>query len=226
MIRLGDARYNRLIRTQFPEIMINHGHRISGRNECQIPKIPVPKLVRSGTNPTETIKPRDGVDFKGNKNKLSEEHREARIEESRIFMCANSLSSKLNTRLIILEDIGPTMINLLGATVEFSPEFFEQHLHRSGDRGNEIQELPPSAWRTSNLQRNYVFLEWRRPVKCWTQEPITPSQWEDLLGNFLPHDQPFNQPYPEGTEQIEKIGDDVGGPKDTEYRLETTTNIF
>lgn len=167
-----------------------------------------------------------GVNFGLRQNQKPEERRQARTEESRIFMCANSLWPDVDTRLIILEDIGPTMINLLGATFELSPEFFEEHLHRSGYRGNDLQELSPSAWRTSSLQKNYVSMEWRRPVKRWTQEPITPAQWEDLLGYFRPHHQPYGPPHLEGTERLEQIGDDVGGPKDAEYRLETTTNIF
>ena len=159
-------------------------------------------------------------------NPIFEERRQSRIEDSRVFMCADSLGSDVDTRLIVLEDIGPTMINLLGATFELSPEFFEEHLHRSGYRGTDLQELSPSAWRTSSLQKDYVSMEWRRPVKRWIQEPITPSQWGELLGHFSPDRQTYNRPYLERVERMEQTEGDVGRPEDAEYWLETTTNIF
>ncbi len=135
-----------------------------------------------------------------------EEQRQAAIEKGSSFICSNGLWPEVTTRLILLEDIGPTLINLLGATFDLSPEFFEAHLHRSGYRGNELNDVPPSAWKTRNLQKDYVSIEWRRPVERWRQEPITPLQWDELLG----------------LESSRLLGD----LKDAEYRLNTTTNVF
>ena len=133
----------------------------------------------------------------------------ARIEETQIFMCAKSLWPEVDTRLIMLEDIGPTMINLLGAIFKLSPEFFAEHLHRSGYHGDALHELPPSGWRTSNLHKDYVSMEWRRPIKRWLQEPITPSQRTDLL-------------------ELEnaRLQGGFGGFTSAQYRLQTTANIF
>ena len=146
------------------------------------------------------------IDFEIGENILSEEQKQAEVEKCRDFICTNSLWPKFTTRLILLEDIGPTMINLLGATFGLSPEFFEEHLHRSGYRGNELNDVPPSAWTTCNLQKDYVSVEWRRPVERWRQEPITPSQWDELL-SF-------------------KSSRLLGNLEDAKYRLNTTTNIF
>lgn len=146
------------------------------------------------------------IDFGTGENTLSDRRRSAEIEKGRDFICTKSLRPEVTTRLVLLEDIGPTIINLLGAMFGLSPEFFEEHLYRSGYRGNELNDVPPSAWKTRNLQKDYVSIEWRRPVERWRQEPITPSQWDKLLG----------------LESSRLLGD----LEDAKYRLTTTTNVF
>ena len=140
------------------------------------------------------------------KVRLSEEQRQAAIQKVRGFIRSNNLWPEVTTRLILLEDIGPTMIDLLGATFDLSPEFFAEHLHRSGYRGNDVHEIPPSAWKTRNLQKDYVSMEWRRPVERWRQEPVTPSQWDELL-------------------ELESQGLS-GRLEGAQYLLNRTTNVF
>lgn len=153
------------------------------------------------------------IEFETRETAVSEEYRRARIEESRAFMCANSLWPEVNTRIIVVEDIGPTMISLLGVVFELSPEFFAEHLYRSGYRGNEGLELSPSAWRTSNLQKHYVSMEWRRPVQRWRQEPVTLAQRSQLL-------EMENSVLEGEFEGLKDVRESL------HYRLKTTTNIF
>lgn len=154
------------------------------------------------------------IEFETRETAVSEEYRRARIEESRAFMCVNSLWPEVNTRIIVVEDIGPTMISLLGVVFELSPEFFAEHLYRSGYRGNEGLELSPSAWRTSNLQKDYVSMEWRRPVQRWRQEPVTLAQRSQLL-------EMENYSFLKGEFEGLKYA-----RESLHYRLNTTTNIF
>lgn len=92
----------------------------------------------------------------------------SKLDECRQFICSNNSLSQVETRLVVVEDLGPSLINLLGATFDLSPEFFEEHLHRSRYGGFRAPGMPPSDWRTSNLQKNYVSFAWYRPGESWT----------------------------------------------------------
>ena len=120
------------------------------------------------------------IDFMSKKRSQSQDVAYSKLDECRHFICSTDLFSQVDTRLVVVEDLGESMINLLGATFDLSPEFFEEHLHRSDYRGFELPGPPPSTWRTSNLQKNYVSFAWSRPGDSWTFD-IEPGQWKDLL---------------------------------------------
>ena len=50
-----------------------------------------------------------------------------------------------------MEDIGLSLIDLLGAIFDLSPELFEEHLYRSDYRGYRASETSPLTWTTGNL---------------------------------------------------------------------------
>ncbi len=138
------------------------------------------------------------------------------LGDTQKFLDGKSSWPDVDTRLVVLEDIGPTLIRLLGSTFNISPEFFAEHLHRSGYRGGKENDAPPSAWRTSNMHKNYVSVKWYRPGNRWIQEPNTLLQRRAIL-----------DPEAERLRGIEHVQNYVSGDMtDIEYTLQTTTNIF
>lgn len=118
------------------------------------------------------------VDFRPERD----DSRDSKLDECHKFLFSTNTSSRVDTRLIIVEDLGPSLINLLGATFDLSPEFFEEHLYLSKYRGHRNPGAPPSTWRTSNLQKNYVSFVWSRPGESWALD-IEPGKWNDLYNS-------------------------------------------
>ena len=121
----------------------------------------------------------------------------SKLDECHHFICSIDLSSQVDTRLVVVEDLGPSLINLLGATFDLSPEFFEEHLYRSDYRGFSVSGPSPSTWRTSNLQKNYVSFAWSKPGESWRLE-IEPGQWEDLLRHDTARVETVTETYKDG----------------------------
>ena len=140
----------------------------------------------------------------------------AKLEELHKIVCGNSLWPNVDTRLVIIEDLSTRLIDFLGETFDLSPEFFEEHLHRSGYLGYKANEPSPETWSTSSLQKNYVSVKWYRPVNRWRQEPNTPLQRQTLLNSALKE--------LKGTYRVQTHRQDV--PTEVTYSLKTTTNIF
>lgn len=99
----------------------------------------------------------------------------------REIICARSTGPFVDTRLLIVEDLSRPAIDLLGSTLDLSPEFFEEHLHRSGYQDGTQDDPMPQTWSTNNMEKNYVSLKWYRPVNRWNQEPNSLAQRELLL---------------------------------------------
>lgn len=136
------------------------------------------------------------------------------LEVIRNMLRGKSSWSNVDTRLIIIEDISPRLIKLLGATFTISPEFFEEHLHRSGYYSDEANEQSPQAWNTSSLRKSYVSVKWCRPVNRWRQEPFTRSERNALLQSGSAELQ--------GTFKPEAISPSIT----LDYTTTTMTNIF
>lgn len=137
----------------------------------------------------------------------------SKLDECHHFICSIDLSSQVDTRLVVVEDLGPSLINLLGSTFDLSPEFFEEHLYRSDYRGFRVSGPSPSTWRTSNLQKTYVSFAWSRPGESWRLE-IEPGQWEDLLRHDTPRVETVTETYKDGL------------LREVSHRFVANTNIF
>lgn len=82
-------------------------------------------------------------------------------------------------RTILVEDLSPVLINMLGATFQIPPHVFEQHLDRSGyskkfeSRDNKV------AWHARSSAQGYSSITWYRPVLPLI--PLTNRTREKLL---------------------------------------------
>ena len=153
-------------------------------------------------------------DFMSEGNLQSQDFACPNLEQCRQFICPIGSLSQVETRLVVVEDLGPRLIELLGETFDLSPEFFEEHLYRSDYRGYRVSETPPSTWRTSNLQKNYVSLAWSRPGESWTTV-IEPGLWE----NLLEHDTAR-------VDVITQFNNEIGQSENVFHKFVAKTNIF
>ena len=153
-------------------------------------------------------------DFMPEDNVQSQDFVSPNLELCRQFICPVGSLSQVETRLVVVEDLGPSLINLLGATFDLSPEFFEEHLYRSDYRGYRVSETSPSTWTTSNLQKNYVSLAWSRPGESWTTV-VEPGRWENLLG----HDSAR-------VEVVTQFNNEIGQSENVFHQYVANTNIF
>ena len=153
-------------------------------------------------------------DFMSEDDAQSQDFECPNLEQCRQFICPIGSLPQVETRLVIVEDLGPSLINVLGATFDLSPEFFEEHLYRSDYRGYRASETSPSTWTTSNLQKNYVSLAWSRPGESWTTV-IEPGQWESLLGHDTAR-----------VEVVTQFNDEIGQSENVFHQFVAKTNIF
>jgi hypothetical protein len=68
------------------------------------------------------------------------------------------------SRMIIVEDLCSEVTAALGSVFKLDPEFFAEHLNRSGYNGADYGDPPPTRWKTAHLPKNYASMTWRRPV--------------------------------------------------------------
>ncbi|KAF2684034.1 hypothetical protein K458DRAFT_431647 [Lentithecium fluviatile CBS 122367] len=67
-------------------------------------------------------------------------------------------------RIVLVEDLTPAFIDLLGATFKIPPQFFEDHLDRSGYDMMEGRIQKATAWQTRFTAKGHASLTWFRPV--------------------------------------------------------------
>jgi hypothetical protein len=95
------------------------------------------------------------------------------------------VSEECAQRLILVEDLTPALIDLLGATFQIPPHVFEEHLERSGYRGVVDRRDDATAWHTRPSAHGYSSITWYRPVLPLV--PITPGFHAKIIGdNALP----------------------------------------
>ena len=70
---------------------------------------------------------------------------------------------EVNLRLIVVEDLSPELIEILGSVFGMSPEFFEEHLLNSGWQNGEDQDGGADLWNTRSMKKDYVSVRWYRP---------------------------------------------------------------
>jgi hypothetical protein len=76
-------------------------------------------------------------------------------------------------KLILVEDLCPALIDILGTTFKLDPEFFAEHLNRSGYNTDDYRDVDPTRWNSAHLEKDYVSITWCRPVY---QHPLV-TEW-------------------------------------------------
>lgn len=77
------------------------------------------------------------------------------------------------TRFMLIEDLSASLIETLGAVFEIDPEFFAEHLNRSGYNGTDYDDALPPHWETHGMPKAHTSMKWYRPVQ---QNPKV-TQW-------------------------------------------------
>jgi hypothetical protein len=67
------------------------------------------------------------------------------------------------SRMVVVEDLCSELIEALGFAFDLDPEFFAEHLNRSGYNSADYEDAPPERWRTAHLQKDYASMTWMRP---------------------------------------------------------------
>lgn len=99
------------------------------------------------------------------------------------YRVLKTVSDNCLQRIIIVEDLTPLLIDLLGATFQIPPHVFEEHLDRSGYRMSESRNKATS-WNTRSSGQGYSSITWFRPVLPLI--PITPRFRLKLITNQRP----------------------------------------
>jgi hypothetical protein len=68
------------------------------------------------------------------------------------------------SRVVIVEDLCSELIGALGFAFDLDPEFFAEHINRSGYNSADYEDLSPERWNTAHLQKDYASTTWMRPV--------------------------------------------------------------
>jgi hypothetical protein len=68
------------------------------------------------------------------------------------------------SRMIIVEDLCSELIEALGFAFDLDPDFFAEHINRSGYNGADYEDLSPERWNTAHLPKSYTSMTWMRPV--------------------------------------------------------------
>ena len=73
-----------------------------------------------------------------------------------------TIPSDVQLRFVVVEDLSPWAVYILGSCFSISPEVFEEHLL---DSALSSLDPKPTTWNTRHLEKDYVSLSWYRPVK-------------------------------------------------------------
>ncbi|KAL5350106.1 hypothetical protein ACLOAV_005143 [Pseudogymnoascus australis] len=84
-------------------------------------------------------------------------------------------------RLLIVPDLAPQIINLLGGLFGLSPEVFEEHLINSGYNGAKYNDKPAHTWATAQMEKSHASIKWYRPVRRCDVAPYSNQELEVLL---------------------------------------------
>jgi hypothetical protein len=70
----------------------------------------------------------------------------------------------VGSRMIIVEDLCSELIEALGFAFDLDPEFFAEHINRSGYDSADYEDFSPERWNTAHLPKDYTSMTWMRPV--------------------------------------------------------------
>ncbi|KAF1997858.1 hypothetical protein P154DRAFT_622080 [Amniculicola lignicola CBS 123094] len=93
--------------------------------------------------------------------------------------------SNVRSRYILVEDLSPRAIAYLGSAFWLNPEFFEEHLNRSGYRDDSYSDPSPRTWNTNATPKDYISVRWWRPVHRFRMKPMDGLERQALLRNEL-----------------------------------------
>lgn len=129
----------------------------------------------------------------------------------------------VTSRVLLVEDLCPETIEMLDTAFDLDPEFFAEHLNRSGYDAEDYGEVDAARWNTSHLGKDYVNLTWCRPVY---QNPLL-TKWLRAPRNLLNR----GEGRTDGTSILtwrDAIFTAIGkrNPLAREHRLRVETNIF
>lgn len=68
-------------------------------------------------------------------------------------------------RVVLVEDLTPSLIDALGNTFDIPPGAFAEHLNQSGYSWDSYEHEPPSKWHDAYLSKAHASLRWFRPVR-------------------------------------------------------------
>jgi hypothetical protein len=88
-------------------------------------------------------------------------------------------------RVLLVEDLTPRMIDLLGSTFQIPPHMFESHLDRSGYAAASGDRNTTATWRNRPAAQGYTSITWYRPVLPSVY--LTSKLHTDLIHNREPH---------------------------------------
>ncbi|OBT55571.1 hypothetical protein VE04_05232 [Pseudogymnoascus sp. 24MN13] len=86
------------------------------------------------------------------------------------------IPENIKQRLLIVPDLAPQIINLLGNLFGLSPEVFEEHLINSGYEGANYDDKPAHTWSTAKMKKSHASIKWFRPVQ---RRPVAPYSTRD-----------------------------------------------
>ncbi|KAF2177489.1 hypothetical protein K469DRAFT_358467 [Zopfia rhizophila CBS 207.26] len=114
----------------------------------------------------------DSIEF----SKVSTTDARTRIQNLRPDRVPN-----VRSRYILIEDLSPPVIEIVGSTFWLNPEFFEEHLNRSGYRGDSYGDPHPRTWNTNATPKDYASVRWFRPVQRTRMKPLSELDRDTLL---------------------------------------------
>lgn len=98
----------------------------------------------------------------------------------------DSVPSSIHLRYVVVEDLSPILIDLLGSCLGVSPEFFEEQLVNSGWVTGTYDDPEPNTWNTRDLIKDYTAVRWDRPVKRVLTRPTSFIDHRYLQNRSLP----------------------------------------
>lgn len=86
-------------------------------------------------------------------------------------------------RVILVEDLNPSLIDFLGVTFEIPPQVFEEHLKQSGYSAS-LESDNDESWHMASSDQGYMSISWYRPVLPTI--PVTPLLRKKLTSGDQP----------------------------------------
>ncbi|KAL8845893.1 MAG: hypothetical protein Q9221_008977 [Calogaya cf. arnoldii] len=103
------------------------------------------------------------------------------FDEDFIQSFMGDIPSEVDCRVLLVDELSDTLMDILGSCLHITPEFFEEHLLNSGWHSNNYNDREADMWSTRNLAKNYASIRWHRPVERRVTRPFQEQASDDLL---------------------------------------------